>query len=421
MKASYTRVFALIVVVVGALAGASALTADEEAAIDRRLRQEFGMRKFDPERDYGPGGFLGTVTEQTDSKGRRLLLPVAFGGLLGGIQTGVKVFQTIVSFFGKTYTEQLIASHLDNGYSEFRVNSEAQTITGLSHSRLVGFLNLLGKKFGMQGKEKELFVENNRWAAYTLGGKDWHDERYVFSVGKGGNARTASVFINNDIKTQKMNVLFINSKTEFKLAPDVFVILCSTTQFWSTSHKIKFKKTPANIKQKDIEFVSNYGNMISIQLLADMAGLKVPKDPNFKKYERDLLPDPDATSVRFAGKGVLAWGGSDDDDDTPGWGEFGELMQTYNTQSREFDDVGADTAKVAAPNGNPFRKPEFQSRDADEGGSPSDRGNYGFGEGLSGLLSRKSLYRLGQHLRNRDDDEDDEDDEDEENMDNGLW
>ena len=336
---------------------ACALTVGEEEAIDRRLQEEFGVRTFDPKRDYGPGGFLNAVDasspdQRTDAKGRRLLLPVAFGGMLTGIQTAVKVFQTIVSFFGKTYTEQLIASHLDNGYSQFRVNSEAQTIAGLKHSMLPYFLGLLAKKFGMSGEEKEIFIENNRWAAYTLGGKDWHDERYVFSVGKGGNARSASVYINNDIKTQKMNVLWIISKTEFKLAPEVFVILASTTQFWSTSHKILFKKKPANIKQKDIEFVCNYGNMIAIQLLADLAGLNRPKDPNFKKYEKDVLPEPDATSVL-----VDPFPPEEEGPDNLGWGNWGNFdVQTYNTESKEFEkDVG--TPVIAAPNGNPFRKP----------------------------------------------------------------
>lgn len=381
MKVSFVQVSALLVL--GALATVSqALPNDEEAAADRRLQQEFGMRKFDPKKDYGPQGFLSQVPGKSGTKGRRLLLPLAFGGLLPSIQAGVKIFQTIVSFFGKTYTEQLVASHLDNGYSKFKTSSEAQTVAGVPHNNLPRFLELLARKFGMEGAEKDLFIEDNRWAAYTMGGKDWKDERYVFSVGKGGNARTAAVYINNDMNSMKVNVLFIISKTEFKLAPDVFVILCSTTRFWSTSHKIKYKKYPANIKAKDIEFVSNYGNLIAIQLLADMAGLTAPKDPNFKKYERDMLPEPEATSVRWVGDSVVASGGSAEQ--SQGWGVFAKLMRKYNKNTKQFDKVEAGTATVtAAPNGNPFNRPVYE---------PS-RNPFDYGHDLSKLLSRKSLYR----------------------------
>ena len=40
-----------------------------------------------------------------------------------------------------------------------------------------------------------------------------------------------------------------------------------------------------------------------------------------------------------------------------GWGNWGNFdVQTYNTESKEFEkDVG--TPVIAAPNGNPFRKP----------------------------------------------------------------
>lgn len=359
MFVSRSRVPGVAVLLVLALATrVSALSLDEEAEVDRRLREEFGVRKFDPERDYGPEGFLadvdaaagldaGSHVQRTDARGRRLLLPLGFAGMLTGIQTAVKVFSTIVSFFGKTYTEQLVASHLDNGYNDFRTSSEAMTLAGLHHDNIEPFLGLLATKFGMVGDEKTIFIENNRWAGYTLGGKDWHDERYVFSVGKGGMARSASVYINNDKKKKKMNVLWINSKTEFELAPEVFVILCSTTQFWNTKHSIRYEKRPANIKMKDIEFVTNYGNMIAIQLLAEMAGLDAPKNPNFKKYEKDMLPEPEATSVRLlpphAEKSVAE-----------NWEDF--EVKKFNKATKQFDEVERPPV-VAAPNGNPFRRP----------------------------------------------------------------
>ena len=92
---------------------ACALTVGEEEAVDRRLQEEFGVRTFDPKRDYGPGGFLNAVDasspdQRTDAKGRRLLLPVAFGGMLTGIQTGVKKRCVLQHFISQYFTILLL-------------------------------------------------------------------------------------------------------------------------------------------------------------------------------------------------------------------------------------------------------------------------------------------------------------------------
>ena len=84
---------------------------------------------------------------------------------------------------------------------------------------------------------------------------------------------------------------------KFKLAPDVFVILAETSQFWgiSKSATIRFKKMPANIKQDQIKFISDYFSLIALQELA--AFLKVEKgvpDMKPKKIEGNTPSQPQA-------------------------------------------------------------------------------------------------------------------------------
>ena len=69
--------------------------------------------------------------------------------------------------------------------------------------------------------------------------------------------------------------------TKFKLAPDVFVILEETSQFWGmkSSAKIRFKKAPASLKPDQIKFISDYFSLIALQELADFLNVEngVPK------------------------------------------------------------------------------------------------------------------------------------------------
>ena len=307
---AYTFAAALVLVALAASGVRAAEETTNEAHPDeehtRRLLKEFEgyVEKYDPKKDYGPDGFMPKLTKVEEAKRRRLVLPVAFVGLTTAINAAVKVFSKIVSFFGSTYTEQLVAAHMDNGYSKFKGSSEVFKGQGLPYSRIPAFTKMLARQIGLENPddvEKMSFML--KWSEY--GDSDmWKQNQMTFSVGKGGMCKSFTLYANNDIAAGKMNILWMKTNAEFKLAPNVFVILVSKSRFGGlfSSHKLKFEKVPANIKAKDVQFVNEYFNLIAIQLVADLAGLSVPNDPDFKKVmkkRRDLklVPLPSAYTL----------------------------------------------------------------------------------------------------------------------------
>ena len=288
---AYTFTATLVLV---ALAASGVQAADEtlnevhpDEEHTRRLLKEFEgyVEQYDPKKDYGPSGFMPKLTKVEEAKRRRLVLPVAFVGLTTAINSAVKIFSKIVSFFGSTYTEQLVAAHMDNGYSKFKGSSQVFKGEGLPYSRIPALTKMLARQIGLKNKddiEKMSFML--KWSEY--GDSDmWKQNQMTFSVGKGGMCKSFTLYANNDIAAGKMNILWMKTDAEFKLAPNVFVILVTKSRFGGlfSSSSVKFKKVPANIHAKDVQFVNEYFNLIAIQLVADLAGLDVPKDPNFKK------------------------------------------------------------------------------------------------------------------------------------------
>jgi len=225
-----------------------------------------------------------------ESKRRKLVLPVAFVGLTSAINAGVKIFTKIVSLFGSTYSEQLVAAHMDNGYTKFKGSSTVFKGTGLKYSRIPALIEHMARQIGVKNKDDiDKMSLMLRWSEY--GDSDmWKQNQMTFSVGSGGMAKSFTLYANNDHTQGKMNILWMKTDAQFKLAPDVFVILVTKSRFGGlfTSSSVRFEKRPANIKPKDIQFVNEYFNLIAIQLVADLADLKVPKDPNFKKKRRQL-------------------------------------------------------------------------------------------------------------------------------------
>ena len=202
-------------------------------------------------------------------------------------------------------------------------------------------------------------VENaGKWAAYTAS-STVSKQTFTFSAGKGGDASVLQFYIENNREQKKLDVFTMTVDHKFKLAPDVFVILAETSQFWgiSRSSKIRFKKMPANIKQDQIQFISDYFSLVALQELAEF--LKVEKGvPNMEPKKKasmdvaesdlaDTWSSPKsqhlrATRTRWVNnlrqpseKAVLKSGV---DEDVGGYARNNAPFNTYGDEN--FEDVG---------------------------------------------------------------------------------
>ena len=121
-----------------------------------------------------------------------------------------------------------------------------------------------------------------RWAQYTSR-NDLTKQTVEFSAGSGGNCKVLQFYIQNNRAEQKLELLILTVENSFKLAPDVFVILEETSQFWGmkSSANIRFEKRPASLKPDQIKFVSDYFSLIALEELADFLNVENGK-PNMK-------------------------------------------------------------------------------------------------------------------------------------------
>jgi len=222
------------------------------------------------------------VQLRSSSGGENADVGVAVMGLIGAVNTAVSIAQKIVSFFGKQYSERLVGSFTNNGYSKFSGSAKIMHGQGLPYKNIPRFLELLGRSRGVPNQYKEEMLSIGRWAQYTSR-NDLTKQTVEFSAGSGGNCKVLQFYIQNNRAEQKLDLFILTVENSFKLAPDVFVILEETSQFWGmkSSANIRFEKRPASLKPDQIKFVSDYFSLIALEELADFLNVENGK-PNMK-------------------------------------------------------------------------------------------------------------------------------------------
>ena len=236
-----------------------------------QLFDEFDVEVFDASMPKEQQVKLRSAQGETENVG---ILPLL--GLIGMVNNAVNAASTILSFFGRHYSERLVGAFTNNGYKKFKASAKILHGQGLAYDRVPKFMQLLAQSRNIPTKYWGEMENAGKWAAYTTS-STVSKQTFTFSAGKGGDASVLQFYIENNREKKKLDVFTMTVDHKFKLAPDVFVILAETSQFWglSRSSKIRFKKMPANIKQDQIKFISDYFSLIALQELA--AFLKVEK------------------------------------------------------------------------------------------------------------------------------------------------
>ena len=236
----------------------------------KQLFDEFDIDVYDASmpREY-------RVQVRSSSGGENADVGVAVMGLIGAVNAAVSIAQKIVSFFGKQYSERLVGSFTNNGYSKFSGSAKIMHGQGLPYKNIPRFLELLGKSRGVPNQYKQEMLSIGRWAQYTSR-NDLTKQTVEFSAGSGGNCKVLQFYIQNNRAEQKLDLFILTVENSFKLAPDVFVILEETSQFWGmkSSANIRFEKRPASLKPDQIKFVSDYFSLIALEELADFLNVE---------------------------------------------------------------------------------------------------------------------------------------------------
>lgn len=205
-----------------------------------------------------------------------------FSMLMGAIQQITGAWSSIVSAFKSEYTEQLLESHLNNGWSKYKEASKVFKGAGLAYDNMDSFFADISSMVKIPSQYQADFNKQVEWIKF-FDNETWSEHDTQFSSGKGGDDTIFTMYACNHEEEQKVDVLFLTCSQSFELADDYFVISEHKSILGGlfSSTKIVFKKKPAAISDTDLMFVSEYFSLLAYQQIALAEGVAAPPDPQF--------------------------------------------------------------------------------------------------------------------------------------------
>ena len=205
-----------------------------------------------------------------------------FAMLLKAIQGITGAWQSIVSAFKSEYSEELVDKEFSNGWSKFKESTKVFKGAGLQYAKVDEFFADIQSMIGVPSNYKDDFNQQIAWVKF-FDNMTWSEHNTQFNQGKGGTDTMFTFYARNRESDNKLDVLFLTCKEEFKLADNYFVISQHKSILGGlfSSTKLKFKKVPAGIQDKDLMFVSEYFSLLAYQQIALAEGVQAPPDPSF--------------------------------------------------------------------------------------------------------------------------------------------
>jgi len=247
--------------------------AEREAEFMRQWGHVFTMVSLDE--------YLEEAANRTASAhGRKLLQANPFSMLETAIGSITGAWSGITSAFGSSYEEQLLETHMDNGWKKFKQATKVFKGTGLATGNLPMFLDNIVDMINLPSKYRSDFNQIAQWIA-LFDDQTWSQHDTQFSMGKGGDDSSFTMYSRNLVT--KVDVLFLTCSQDFELADNYMVISESSSKLGGlfSSSKIKIKKMKAGLKTEDLKFISSYFTLLAYQQIAIAQGLQVPPDPQF--------------------------------------------------------------------------------------------------------------------------------------------
>eukprot|EP00466_Bigelowiella_natans_P010401 jgi/Bigna1/70582/fgenesh1_pg.12_\ len=238
-----------------------------------------------------PFAMLIEAIEQKKTNATRIKDTVnPFEMLIQAIQQITGAWESIVNAFKSTYEEQLLDTHLNNGWSKYKQATKVFKGAGLAYDKTDEFFADIQSMINIPDKYNDDFNKQIEWIKF-FDNTTWSGHDTQFSQGKGGSDTIFTMYARNREDDGKIDVLFLTCSQEFELADDYFVISEHKSILGGLfDHtKIKFKKKPAAISDKDLMFVSEYFSLLAYQQIALAEGISAPPDPQFPPSLSDLM------------------------------------------------------------------------------------------------------------------------------------
>jgi hypothetical protein len=216
------------------------------------------------------------------SVSRRQLQADPFSLLIGAIGKITGAWQSITSAFGSKYSQQLLDTHMDNGWKKFKSATKVFKGAGLDKEKMDSFFKDVRK---MAKIPKNYTSDFNAQIDFIqmFDNLTWSEHNTQFNTGKDGMDTMFTMFARNRDSDGKLDVLFLTCAEQFKLADNYFVISQEKSILGGLfdHSKIVFKKKKASITNADLMFLSEYFSLIAYQQIALAEGVSAPPDPKF--------------------------------------------------------------------------------------------------------------------------------------------
>jgi hypothetical protein len=229
-------------------------------------------------------GHVVTRVDVEPTKARRSLQAPGnpFAMLLNAIQGITGAWQSIVGAFKSEFKEEIVDKEFANGWSKFKQATKVFKGAGLDYENMDDFFADIKAMIKVPAAYSDDFDQQIAWIKF-FDNTTWSEHNTQFNKGKGGSDTMFTFYAVNHQADSKLDVLFLTCAQEFKLADNYMVISQSKSILGGlfSSSKLKFKKIPAGLQDKDLMFVSQYFSLLAYQQIALAEGVAAPPDPSF--------------------------------------------------------------------------------------------------------------------------------------------
>ena len=119
------------------------------------------------------------------------------------IQQITSAWQSIVNAFKSSYKEQLLESHLNNGWSKYKQATKVFKGAGLPYDKMDSFFADIKSMIAIPANYSKDFDNQVKWIKF-FDNTTWSEHNTQFSSGKGGSDNIFTMYARNRDTDQKV-------------------------------------------------------------------------------------------------------------------------------------------------------------------------------------------------------------------------
>jgi hypothetical protein len=206
-----------------------------------------------------------------------------FGGFLDVLGAVEKTYDLVKKIFGSSTKTEIVQSYTKLGFEHYDNVVTIQYYLGVAESNIDRLKGIIVRSLSIPADKVDAFNDYIDFAD-CMDASSWTNFQSFLRSDNEGGSKTAQIFFNKDEATNKYNVFVTDTKADFKVADDVYVMKRSKSRMGGMFEKeeIIYKRQSHTITAEDAEVLMTFFDVIALKkfkLLLDtfkpVSGLKM--------------------------------------------------------------------------------------------------------------------------------------------------